>query len=210
MVAYKKTLVFFKNLNTHRTFITHKKTINFIFSFRNHKVNVNLNKILISLFSSINVIHHINIKKSIILVVGNSYTSFCSNLFYSKPLKNVFFIQRWVHGLLSNWEAFDSLISSSKARYCNSHTRNSFKLRFFRLFYSVFGKALPTLVIVFQNSKIDSIIQECFYKDIPVIAVGNKPCTSSYHLYLGSNTLFVNIVFFQLLLCQFIVSDNIK
>ncbi len=204
MLSYKKILLFFKQLNLHRNFRLSKKAFLFLFSVRNNKITVNLNKVLISVFTVIKVINSITMNDGFILVVGNSFTSFYSQLFCSSFIKtNFLFIQHWVHGLLSNWNSFmqsSRVVSPGSSR--NLLFRSA-KLKFCRFFYQALTYKLPSLVIVFQTNKIHGILQECFSQRVPVITVSTSlHSLSTYSVYIGSNTFFTNLVFFHLICSQ--------
>ena len=136
MTSYKKILIFFKKLNIHRGFIkdfSKKKSPNhFIFSYRNQKFNFNLNKTLISLYTTLKLIQILKSKGSI-LFVGDFDNLFFFESFNKKKIQKFFFIQKWVHGILSNWEGFLGM-SFDQHKKQKKFTKNSQKLRFFRFF----------------------------------------------------------------------------
>jgi len=210
MQSYKKILIFFKKLNIHRGYTQNfinksstKSSNKFIFSYRNHKSSLNINQTLITLYATLKLIQLIKQKGSLI-VVGNLENLSFVDSFKNIYLTDVIFIQKWVHGIISNWDGF-RVILKNHYRAIKTPISISQKLRFFRFFFITFNYKKPNLVIVFQNDDFNSILKECFNKNIPLISVGSFYSNSTIVSYIiPSNTNnFLNFsLFFQLFLGQ--------
>jgi ribosomal protein S2 len=214
MKSYIKILLFFKKINIHRTSVGHplKDTLayNFIFSYRNHKIYLDLNKTLISLYSTIKVVQYINNNNVSVLFVGNTSNALFFDIINTKGFKNIFFIQKWVPGILSNWDSLASIVKKQD----NLLFKNSYKLRFLRFFYNTFNKKKPNLVIVCGNSDTTLISSECFNQDIPVVSLGNLVKTSeaaiSYQVPANVDNFLSSSLFLQLYIGQVESNKGLK
>lgn len=207
MKSYIKILNFFKKLNVHRGYknnSSNKKIINkFIFSYRNYKYNLDLNITLISLYTIIKLINILQ-KNNSILIVGNIENFIFIESIKHNNIKNVIFIQKWVHGIISNWEGFQSIVKNNHFKVKHI-IKKSQKLRFFRFFYNIFDHKKPSLVIIFQNEDQKTILKECINQNIPVICLGDNYSSSnniSYQVPSNITNFFSYTLFIQLVLGQ--------
>jgi ribosomal protein S2 len=208
MKSYIKILNFFKKLNIHRDYKNNSskiETVNkFLFSYRNQKYNLDLNQTLIALYTTMKIIGYLK-KNNSVLIVGNTENFSFMESIKNNHLKNVMFTQKWVHGIISNWEGFQDIIDKA---YKNKNIKKSKKLRFFRFFYNVFNSKKPDLVIIFQNEDQNSILKECSNRNIPVICIGTKYSSLdkiSYIVPSNINNFFGYTLFIQLLFGQMII-----
>ncbi len=215
MNSYIKIILFFKKLNIHRgyikTSVKQKITNKFIFSSRNQKYSLDLNQTVISLYTVIKLVEILKQKNSII-VVGNIENISYIDSFKNNNLKNIIFIQKWIPGLISNWEGFQKIIKGNLPFFTNT-IKVSQKLRFFRFFYTLFDSKQPSIVIIFQNEDYKTIIKECFHKNIPVILIGNNYSEVnevSYQVPSNITNFFSYSLFIQLLVGQITFDNNKK
>jgi len=210
MKTYTKILIFFKKINVHRssvsTFSKDRLTYSFIFSYKNKKANLDLNKTLISLYSTLKIIQLLG-KQASVLFVGN-----IDNILFFDIIKkrtgSAFFIQRWIPGVLSNWGILESLVNTQDS----SLLKYSFKLRFFRFFYSTFNNKKPNLVIICGTPDENLIASECYSQGIPVISLDHlikesKPFVS-YRVPSNITSFLSSSLLIQLYIGQLFINNS--
>ncbi|OED35953.1 hypothetical protein AB834_03655 [PVC group bacterium (ex Bugula neritina AB1)] len=207
MTSYKKILLFFINLNAHRTSYYNKKiTSDYLFTRRNNKTTLNINKIINTVFLSLRLANHLtSIQNKKILIFGNSNVSKYFSLYMIIGEKNVqpnvFFLRSWIHGIISNWNYLNQTTQLYNLKRHSVFFRSSKKLRFFNIFFGFFKKEKPSLVIVFPSTKMWSVTRECVDNNIPVISISDSFSNlSSYNIVTGYKNFIIEILFLQLFL----------
>jgi len=140
-----------------------------------------------------------NKKKETILFIGNNPFLKLVSIIFQKKKNHIFLISNWLPGLLTNWEKTQTFLNSDFLLFA----KKSKKLRFLKTFANIKKKKKPSIVIVYSNATIDSVIsKECFINNIPVVFLitNNVPKNASYSICSNNQNINAQWFFIQLFL----------
>lgn len=217
MFSYNQILQFFLIFNI-STIITKKniqstKSVTNSFYIKRHKVFTNPHILLKSVYNTLNLITAVLKQKGTVVLVGPS-KEIQKFYFFFKFFQNsnVFYINKWLPGFLTNWNVYINFIN--KLTLASDFNFNkSKKINFFRFFFSLKNKEKPSLILFFDSTGNNIIVEECFSENVPLVVIRSVFSLKdynkiSYKITTNPHNIYNQWIYCQLFFGQFFINNK--
>ena len=145
----------------HKTSKWNNKMTPYLFGTRNNIHIINLEKTISLVRRVIKIISNLVKNNETILIVGNSESNSNFVRFLGEKFEVPYVCNKWIGGILSNWEDFSKKVQNTKVKRRVTHFTTGLR----------FMKKKPSIAIILNTNENKEAIKEIYKLNIPIIGV---------------------------------------